>query len=230
MSEIVVHDGLAKLVEVTLQKGEKFRTAYRVIRSFTPNIALSTEYRDNTLRRLFSFEPLMWQILTCNGTDGRAEITTDSIGYVLNEHISSGNEWLVDRESLVGADYSVNPNLYQVNQKELGLSGARLFYHHLTGEGNALINIDGTLDKINLASGESMIFDPDYLIMIRPGTKLSLVKVEGWKNKIATGKAYLLRVDGPTELYLDRVVGEHTENYGIIRKVLTVFKDYISPV
>lgn len=228
MSGVTVEDGLSRLIRIELAQSEQFRAAYQQLRDYTSGIRLNTEWRENWLARLLTFEPLMWQVFTAE-QDGTVGLTTDSIGDVIVEEISPHSEWCVDRESFIGADYSVDIGRYVRKNRE-GIFGGGMFFHHLTGYGKALVRVDGTSDRVFLHNGESLTFDPDYLIMFRPDTELALLPVPGWKNKITTGKAFFLEAKGPAEFYLDRVVGEHTEHYGILRKLLSIVWDHFSPV
>ncbi len=227
MSRIVIEDGLVKLVRIELEQGEQFRTAYQQLRDYTAGIDVRTEWRSQWLSRLLTFEPLLWQILYAQQA-GTAHLTTDSVGEVLPEVISADSEWCVDRESFIGADYSVEIERYE-QRNTVGLFGGGMFFHHLKGQGNALVRVDGHLDKQYLKRGETLQFDPDYLLMFRPDTELKLLPVPGW-SKVTTGKAFFLEAKGPAEFYLDRVVGEHTEHYGILRKLIGLVWDYVSPV
>ncbi|HII17477.1 TPA: AIM24 family protein [Candidatus Woesearchaeota archaeon] len=228
MSQIAIdNEGLSALVTIILSQGETFRTEYCQFRDCTPGIEMFTERRDNPWMRFMTGEHVYWQCYRAND-GGTITLTNDKIGGVLLEKIDIGNEWCVDRSSLVGADGSVIIDRFVYSHLMGGIFGPGLFYHHLRGEGNALVSVDGKADLITLAQGEERIIDPDYLFMFRPGMDMALQRNQGLVNQFING-LFFLKITGPAEFYIDRIVGEHS-NAGVVHKACSVIKDYLWPV
>ncbi len=226
--QIKTLDGLCKLLHIELKEGEEYFSEYHQVRDYSDNIEVSLKLRNKPLKRFLTGEHLCWQRYKCKERDGFINITTDTIGEIIEMEIDEKNEYCVDRGSFIGADSTVKIERYIDPDLRRGFFGAGFFYHNLKGMGTVHIKVDGKMDEIKLNEKEKRIVDPDYMIMFKQPIEMKLHTLKGRLNRIING-LYFIEIEGPATFYLDRIVGEHEEK-NLLMRTYEFLRNYLSPI
>ncbi len=152
--------------------------------------------------RAFSSESLFMNRYVAE-SDGTLAIGACSPGEIREIDVT-GKSIVVQKGSFLAMDEGVNLDIFF--QKKIGtgfFSGEGFIMNKLSGNGKALIEIDGGAVEYDLAAGETMTIDTGYLVMCDDTVSIDIVMIKGVGNVLFGGEGlFNTVVTGPGHVIL----------------------------
>ncbi len=154
------------------------------------------------LGRAFSGESLFMNRYVAD-TPGVLALSSSSPGEIREIDIT-GNPIVVQKGSFLAMDQGVDLDIFFQKKVGSGLFGGEGFImNKLSGNGKALIEIDGGSVEYQLAEGEKMTIDTGYLVMMDATCSIDIVMIKGVGNILFGGEGlFNTVVTGPGRIVL----------------------------
>ena len=154
------------------------------------------------LGRAFSGESLFMNRYVAD-QPGILALSSSSPGEIREIDIT-GNPIVVQKGSFLAMDQGVNLDIFFQKKVGTGLFGGEGFImNKLSGNGKALIEIDGGSVEYQLAEGETMTIDTGYLVMMDATCSIDIVMIKGVGNILFGGEGlFNTVVTGPGRIVL----------------------------
>lgn len=203
-----------------LETGKSVITERGSMSWMTPNIRMETKGTGGIgkmLGRALSGESMFQNKFTAENGPGEIAFASSFPGSIRAYEISSGNELIVQKSGFLASDETVNLSVYF--QKKLGagfFGGEGFIMQKLSGNGTALIEIDGHAVEYELAAGQSMIVDTGYLAAMSATCTMDIQTNKGIKNVLFGGEGLFNTViTGPGKIVLQTM-----PIYGVARALI----------
>lgn len=154
------------------------------------------------LGRAFTGESLFMNRYVAKG-DGELAIGAHAPGEIREIDVT-GKPIVVQKGSFLAMDEGVDLDIFFQKKLTSGLFGGEGFImNRLSGNGKALIEIQGGSVEYDLAAGEKMTIDTGYLVMCDESVKIDIVMIEGVGNVLFGGEGLFNTViTGPGHVIL----------------------------
>lgn len=190
----------------TVEPGETIITERGSMSWMTPNMKMETKGTGGLgkmIGRLASGESAFQNRFTAEGSTGQIAFASSFPGSIRAYEISPGNELIVQKSGFLASDEGVELSVFFQKKLGAGLVGGEGFVmQKLSGNGTALIEIDGFAVEYELEAGQSMIIDNGYLaamsatctmdVQMNKGIKNMLFGGEGMFNTVITGPGIIV--------------------------------------
>ena len=197
----------------TVEPGEAIITERGSMSWMTPNMKMETKGTGGLgkmIGRVASGESAFQNRFTAEGSTGQIAFASSFPGSIRAYEISPGNELIVQKSGFLASDEGVELSVFFQKKLGAGLVGGEGFImQKLSGNGTALIEIDGYAVEYELEAGQSMIIDNGYLaamsatctmdVQMNKGIKNMLFGGEGMFNTIVTGPGVIVLQTMPAE-------------------------------
>ena len=190
----------------TVEPGEAIITERGSMSWMTPNMKMETKGTGGLgkmIGRMASGESAFQNRFTAEGSTGQIAFASSFPGSIRAYEISPGNELIVQKSGFLASDEGVELSVFFQKKLGAGLVGGEGFImQKLSGNGTALIEIDGYAVEYELEAGQSMIIDNGYLaamsatctmdVQMNKGIKNMLFGGEGMFNTVITGPGVIV--------------------------------------
>jgi len=190
----------------TVEPGETIITERGSMSWMTPNMKMETKGTGGLgkmIGRMASGESAFQNRFTAEGSTGQIAFASSFPGSIRAYEISPGNELIVQKSGFLASDEGVELSVFFQKKLGAGLVGGEGFImQKLSGNGTALIEIDGYAVEYELEAGQSMIIDNGYLaamsatctmdVQMNKGIKNMLFGGEGMFNTVITGPGVIV--------------------------------------
>ena len=190
----------------TVNPGETLISERGSMAWMTPNMKMETKGNGGLgkmIGRLASGESAFQNRFTAEGGEGMVAFASSFPGSIRAYEISPGNEMVVQKSGFLASDEGVELSVFFQKKLGAGLVGGEGFImQKLSGNGTALIEIDGFAVEYELEAGQSMVIDNGYLaamsatctmdVQMNKGVKNLLFGGEGMFNTIITGPGIIV--------------------------------------
>ena len=190
----------------TVNPGETLISERGSMAWMTPNMKMETKGNGGLgkmIGRLASGESAFQNRFTAEGGEGMVAFASSFPGSIRAYEISPGNEMVVQKSGFLASDEGVELSVFFQKKLGAGLVGGEGFVmQKLSGNGTALIEIDGFAVEYELEAGQSMVIDNGYLaamsatctmdVQMNKGIKNMLFGGEGMFNTIITGPGIIV--------------------------------------
>jgi len=190
----------------TVEPGEAIITERGSMSWMTPNMKMETKGTGGLgkmIGRVASGESAFQNRFTAEGSTGQIAFASSFPGSIRAYEISPGNELIVQKSGFLASDEGVELSVFFQKKLGAGLVGGEGFImQKLSGNGTALIEIDGYAVEYELEAGQSMIIDNGYLaamsatctmdVQMNKGIKNMLFGGEGMFNTVITGPGVIV--------------------------------------
>ena len=194
-------------VKCTLEKGDAVKCEGGSMSWMDSGIKMSTEGGGGigkALGRAFSGEKIFFNRYECAA--GQAEIVFSSSfpGCIVPVQLAAGQSIIAQKDAFLACEESVNVATHIHEKVGGGLFGGMGFImQKFTGPGMVFLEIDGSLEKYELAAGESKIVDGPHLAIIGNNVKFRVERIKGAKNIMFGGEGlFNTVVEGPGNVWL----------------------------
>lgn len=172
------------------------------------NIQMSTNRRGGGLggmfQRALTGESLFLNEFTSQGGKGIVAFASDFPGKIVPVALSPGQDMIVQRESFLCAEKTVNMAVHFRRKLGAGLFGGEGFIlQKLEGQGLAFVHAGGTIVARELAAGETLRVDTGCLVAFEPRVTYDIQWIGGLKSALFGGEGlFFATLTGPGKIWL----------------------------
>ena len=155
-------------------------------------------------KRAISGESLFIVDYYVNGSEGDVAFASEFPGKIVVLNLQDGQNMIVQKDSFMCAEKSVDVDLHFRKRLGAGLFGGEGFIlQRLSGPGQAFVNFDGEIIERNLAAGETLRVDTGHVAMFETTVDFDVEMVRGFKNILLGGEGLFLgTLRGPGRVWL----------------------------
>ena len=155
-------------------------------------------------RRALAGESLFVVDYYVKRNEGEVAFSAEFPGTILDLDLAAGQDVIVQKDSFLCAQKSVELNVHFNKKLGAGLFGGEGFMlQRLSGPGKAFVNFDGEILEKNLRPGELLRVDTGHVAMFEPTVDFDIETVSGFKNILLGGEGlFLATLRGPGKVYL----------------------------
>ncbi|MEZ4862613.1 MAG: TIGR00266 family protein [Caldilineaceae bacterium] len=155
-------------------------------------------------KRALSGESLFIVDYYTNQGTGEVAFAAEFPGKIIPLDLANGEQMIVQKDSFMCADKSVDLDMHFRRKLGSGLFGGEGFIlQRLTGPGMAFVNFDGEIVEKTLAPGELLRVDTGHVAMFEPSVDFDVEVVRGFKNILLGGEGlFLATLRGPGKVWL----------------------------
>jgi uncharacterized protein (TIGR00266 family) len=195
------------VLTVTLNPGERIFSSSGGMSWMTQQIEMETNTGGGLgkmFKRALSGESLFIVDYFVNAGQGEVAFSAEFPGKMLELNLANGQEMIVQKDSFVCAEKSVDLDMHFRKRLGAGLFGGEGFIlQKLTGPGLAFVNFDGEIVQKTLGEGELLRVDTGHVAMFEAGVKFDVEIVRGFKNLLLGGEGlFLATLQGPGTVWL----------------------------
>ncbi len=172
------------------------------------NIQMSTNRRGGGLggmfQRALTGESLFLNEFTSQGGKGIVAFASDFPGKIVPVALSPGQDMIVQRESFLCAEKTVNMAVHFRRKLGAGLFGGEGFImQKITGPGVAFVCFDGEIMEYTLGAGQVLKVDSGHVAMYEPTVNFDVEMIKGFRNILLGGEGlFLTTLTGPGRVWL----------------------------
>lgn len=205
--EYEIFGGMLPAVTIRLAKGESIYTQSGGMSWMTDGMRMETNMKGGFakgLGRMFSGESLFMATYTADKPDQSITVASSFPGEIRCLELGKGVDYVCQKSAFLCAEPQVHLAAELVKGLGGGLFGGEGFVlQRLSGSGLAFVELDGSVQEYNLASGERLIVDTGNVAMYESTVKYSIERVKGFKNILFGGEGlFLTTLEGPGKIYL----------------------------
>jgi uncharacterized protein (TIGR00266 family) len=155
-------------------------------------------------KRAFSGESLFIVDFTVAGGTGLIGFASEMPGKIVPLHLAPGQEIIMQKDSFMCAEKSVNLEIHFRRKLGAGLFGGEGFImQKATGPGVVFAELDGEVVEYILQPGQVMKVDTGHVAMFEPSVQFDIEMVRGFKNMLFGGEGlFLATLRGPGKIWL----------------------------
>jgi uncharacterized protein (TIGR00266 family) len=201
---------LLPVLTVKLTPGERIFSSSGGMSWMTQEIEMETNTGGGLgrmLKRAFSGESLFIVDYYVQRGEGEVAFANEFPGKIIALNLADGQQMIVQKDSFMCAEKSVDLDLHFRKRLGAGLFGGEGFIlQRLTGPGMAFVNFDGEIIEKTLAAGEVLRVDTGHVAMFEPSVDLDIELIRGFKNILLGGEGlFIATLRGPGKVYLQSV-------------------------
>ncbi len=175
-----------------INPGETVITERGSMSWMTPNIKMETTGNGGIgkmIGRAFSGEAMFQNKFTSEGGTGQIAFASSFPGSIRAFEIAPGKEMICQKSAFLASDAGVELSVFFQKKLGAGLVGGEGFImQKLSGNGTALVEIDGFAVEYELQAGQSMIIDTGYLACMSASCTMDVQTNKGLKNMLFGGE------------------------------------------
>ena len=202
-----IQGGNLPVVICTLNNGESMITERGSMSWMSPNMKMETTTNGGMGRafgRMLSGESLFQNIYTAQGGAGMIAFASSFPGSIRPLQIQPGKSMIVQKRAFLASERGVELSIHFHRKLGSGFFGGEGFImQKLSGQGTAIIAIDGSAIEYHLNPGQVMIVDTGYLAAMDETCSMDIVTVPGVKNALFGGEGlFNTKITGPGNIIL----------------------------
>jgi uncharacterized protein (TIGR00266 family) len=195
------------VVTVTLSPGQRIYSSSGGMSWMTQAVEMETNTGGGLgrmVKRALSGESLFVVDYYVDRGEGEVAFSAEFPGKIIDLDLAGGQSVIVQKDSFLCAEKSVELDLHFRKRLGAGLFGGEGFMlQRLTGPGQAFVNFDGEIVVKDLQPGELLRVDTGHVAMFEPTVDFDVEVVRGFKNILLGGEGlFLATLRGPGKAYL----------------------------
>ena len=207
MIKYEIEGGSLPVVICYPEMGQTLCTQSGAMSWMSPNMQMQTNSGGGikkALGRLFSGDSIFMNEYTPQGGNGMIAFASSFPGSIIPFEITNGNGIIVQKSGFLAMEKGLDLSVFF--QKSLGrgfFGGEGFIMQRISGEGTAVVEIDGYCKEYTLAAGESIIVDTGYLAAKSETRTKDIQTGKGIKNALFGGEGvFKTRITGPGKVYI----------------------------
>jgi uncharacterized protein (TIGR00266 family) len=198
---------LLPVLTVKLNPGQRIYSSSGGMSWMTQQVEMETNTGGGLgrmFRRAISGESLFIVDYYVNQGTGEVAFANEFPGTILPLNLADGQQVIVQKDSFMCAEKSVDVDLHFRKRLGAGLFGGEGFIlQKLTGPGMAFVNFDGEIVEKTLAAGEVLRVDTGHVAMFEPSVDFDVEIIKGFKNILLGGEGlFMATLRGPGKVFL----------------------------
>lgn len=198
---------LLPVLLINLTPGERIYSSSGGMSWMTDEIEMETNTGGGLgrmFKRALSGESLFIVDYFVNRSAGEVAFSAEFPGKIVDLNLANGQQMIVQKDSFMCAEKSVDLDLHFRKRLGAGLFGGEGFIlQKLTGPGHAFVNFDGEIVEKTLAPGERLRVDTGHVAMFEPTVDFDVEIVRGFRNILLGGEGlFLATLRGPGKVWL----------------------------
>ena len=195
------------VVTITLSPGQRIYSSSGGMSWMTQDVEMETNTGGGLgrmVKRALSGESLFVVDYYVDRGEGEVAFSAEFPGKIIDLDLAGGQSVIVQKDSFLCAEKSVELDLHFRKRLGAGLFGGEGFMlQRLTGPGQAFVNFDGEIVVKDLQPGELLRVDTGHVAMFEPTVDFDVEVVRGFKNILLGGEGlFLATLRGPGKAYL----------------------------
>ncbi|MCD8347339.1 MAG: TIGR00266 family protein [Lachnospiraceae bacterium] len=154
--------------------------------------------------RVLAGEKLFLNRYTAEKGQGKIAFASSFPGSIRVFEVRPGQEVIAQKSAYLASTPDVEVSVFL--QKRLGagfFGGEGFVMQRISGNGTVFLEMDGSIEEYDLASGEKMVVDTGYLAAMSASCQIEVEAVKGMKNKFLGGEGLFNTViTGPGHIWL----------------------------
>ncbi len=205
--EYQIIGGSFPAVKCMLQKGEAMKCEGGSMSWMDRGFNMSTEGGGGigkALGRAFAGEKIFFNRYECSEPQGEIVFSSSFPGSIIPIKLEAGQSVIAQKDAFLACEESVDVAVHIHEKVGGGLFGGMGFImQKFTGPGTVFLEIDGGLEKYELAAGEVKVVDGPHLAIMGGGVSFRIEKIKGAKNILFSGEGlFNTVVQGPGKIWL----------------------------
>ncbi|MCL2110909.1 MAG: TIGR00266 family protein [Clostridiales bacterium] len=193
-------------VTLHLEAGEGIYTQSGGLNWMSSDIAMETNTKGGGLKalgRMFTGSSLFMATYTAQSNGQAITLGSTFPGSIVALDVAQG-PYVCQKNAFLCAQPDVTLGVYTPLGIKAGLFGGEGFLmQELTGSGMVFIEIDGSLQEVELKAGEKLKISTGNIAAFEKKVKYSVETVKGFKNIFFSGEGlFLTTVEGPGKVWL----------------------------
>lgn len=194
-------------VTVYLNPGESMYTQSGGMSWMTSEISMDTNMKGGLMKglgRMMSGESLFMATYTSHGNNQSITFASSFPGHIVPIQLEPGVEFICQKTAFLAAEQGVALKA-TMNKKVMGglFGGEGFIMQHISGNGVAFLEFDGSVKELMLTPGEKIIVDTGNVAAYEASVGYSAEMVKGFKNVLFGGEGlFLTTLTGPGKVYL----------------------------
>lgn len=206
MEAKIIGDSLPAVV-CKLNKGESILSENGGMSWMSENMEMKTTTNGGIMKgigRALAGESIFMNIYTAKDDSAEIAFSSSFPGEILEVNLSEGECIIAQKRAFLCSENTVNIKMQFRKKLGAGFFGGEGFImQKITGPGKVFLEIDGTIVKKELASGEKLKVDNGYVAAMTDQVKLNIETVKGVKNIMFGGEGlFLTTLEGPGTVWL----------------------------
>lgn len=199
--------GAFPAVKCILQRGETMKCEGGAMSWMDRGLEMSTEGGGGlgrALGRAISGEKIFFNHFTCKADQAEIVFSSSFPGCIIPIQLQAGQSIIAQRDAFLACETSVDVAIHIHEKIGGGLFGGMGFVmQRFTGPGVVFLEIDGSLQKYELAAGQVKVIDGPHLAIMTSSVNFHIERIKGAKNMIFGGEGlFNTVVEGPGNVWL----------------------------
>jgi len=195
------------VVTIQLSRGQRIYSSSGGMSWMTQQVEMETNSGGGLgkmFKRAISGESLFIVDYFVNSGMGEVAFAAEFPGKIIPLPLADGAEMIVQKDSFMCAEKSVDVDMHFRKKLGAGLFGGEGFVlQKLTGPGMAFVNFDGEIVEKTLGSGEVLRVDTGHVAMFEPTVNFDVEMIKGFRNLLLGGEGlFIATLRGPGKVYL----------------------------
>lgn len=182
-------------VTLTLEQGESIYTQSGGMTWMSEGISMETNMKGGFLKgigRMFAGESLFMATYTAQRPGVEIALASSFPGEIRLLEIGNGKEYIAQKNSFLCATPNVSLSAYVTGVKTGLFGGEGFVLQKYTGQGQAFLELDGTIVEKELAPGEKIKVDTGNIAFFEARVGYSAEMVKGFANILFGGEGLFL--------------------------------------
>lgn len=194
-------------VKINLNPGESIYTESGGMTWMTDGMQMETNAKGGLMKglgRMLTGDSFFMATYSATRPGDYITIASSFPGHILSLAVGNGKEYICQKQSFLCAQPGVTLSVETVKGLKGGLFGGEGFFlQRLSGEGLAFLELDGSVEEIELAPGEALKVQTGNVACYEPTVGYSAEMVKGFKNVLFGGEGlFLTTLRGPGKVWL----------------------------
>ncbi len=205
-----IKGGNLPFVSLTLDRGEELFTTSGAMSWMSPDISMDTTASGGLfggVKRVFSGESFFTVNFKAERDNQTIAFSSSFPGSIYAVKLEQGKSIIAQKRAFLVGEKGIDLAIHFQKKFATGLFGGEGFImQRLSGNGYVFLEVDGALEEIELASGESLKVDTGHVAFFQDTVQMSIDSVKGFKNIFFGGEGlFLTTLTGPGKIYLQSI-------------------------
>lgn len=208
-----IFGGSFPAVTVTLDKDEQVFTQAGALAWGDEDIEMKTEMEGGFLKsvgRAFSGASLMFVTHTAKRDNSKITFSASFPGTIKEFMVDDAHQYYAQKSAFLLADPGVDIDATVNKNFWAGLLGGEGFIlQKFTGNGSLLAEIDGSIQEVDLAPGQTIKIDTGHIALFESTVSYNIEAVKGVSNALFGGEGlFLTTLTGPGKVWLQTLTAQ----------------------